>query len=136
MIRVLIADDYGPMRQAMSGMLSRAGDIEVAGACGSPGQVVTFLETNLPPDVLVIEQRFFNHHLIQALQKFPSVKVVITSMHHDNKAMSEVTKRGAHGFVLKTHFDTHLVLAIRSVYEGRVYYGLGGSTSQAPEPNQ
>jgi DNA-binding NarL/FixJ family response regulator len=131
MIRVLIADDYGPLRKVTRAILNRAEDIEVVGACGSPAQVVEFLETNVPPDVLLIEERFFTHYVIQALQKFPSVQTLVTSMHRDVEVINKVRKLDARGFLLKTQFDTQLILAIRALSQGQTYYPPGEASESS-----
>ncbi len=56
---------------------------------------------------------------------WPDVKVVALSMHSHKQYVAEMFKAGARGYVLKDADYDELLLAIRTVAEGKVYVSPG-----------
>lgn len=125
MIRVLIADDFEPMRRVLGRFLRHTNNIELLEVCGNSSEVVEFLRTNQPPDVLVIEERLLTYTVATCLQEYSSVRVIVISIHFDIALIESVEGIGVRSFVLKNDLADHLVSAIRAVHRGELYLGLG-----------
>src|SRR5687768_9524701 len=124
MIRVLIADDYEPMRRLVGEFLARTPDMELVGACGRSVEVVECLN-QYTFDVVVISHRLLTPECLQLIRQFPLVKVIVTSLYQNKMVLEELLKLSASGLVLKPDFDPHLPLAIRAVHQNEMYFSVG-----------
>lgn len=60
--------------------------------------------------------------LAQAQRRFPNAKIVVTTATLDRQVALLALSAGIHGYVLKTSPREELLFAIRSVFEGHLYY--------------
>ena len=62
-------------------------------------------------------------HTLKALQKeYPTVKVIILTMHQENTFISHFMEAGAHGFLFKDAHPEEVETAVRKVAEGSLYF--------------
>ena len=132
MIRVLIADDHGIVRSGLRMLIDRQLDMEVV-AEAEDG--VTALESSQShrPDVAVLDVSMPRMTGLQAAREIrshvPGTRVLLLSMHDDERYFLEGLEAGAAGYVLKRAADTDLIDAVRTVADGRTF--LSGSAQQA-----
>lgn len=123
-IRILIADDHAVFRSGLRALLQQESDIEVVGETGSGIETLKALDT-LKVDVLVLDINMpglsGNRVAEQALQKRPSLAIVVLTMHEDEYYLQEMLRIGVRGYVLKKSTGTEVVHAIRAVYRGDSY---------------
>ena len=60
--------------------------------------------------------------LAQARRLFPQTKIVVTSASLDRQIALAALSAGIHGYILKSSSRDELLFAIRSVFEGHLYY--------------
>jgi DNA-binding NarL/FixJ family response regulator len=130
-IRVLIADDHGIVRSGLRMLLDRQADIEVVGEA-EDGLGALSLAQDQRPDVAVLDVSMPRMTGLQAAAEVrshcPDTRVLLLSMHDDERYFFEGLEAGAAGYVLKRAADTDLIDAVRTVAEGRTF--LSGSAQQ------
>ena len=124
MIKVVIADDHHLFRQGLRNLLGKEPDINVAGEA-SDGQDAIDTVSHSRPDVVVMDVNMPVTNGIEATacirKSFPTIQVVMLSMHTDPVLIRQALDNGAKGYVLKKSASMELVEAIRSVCRGTSY---------------
>ncbi len=124
MIRVMIADDYKPIRQSIKALLKKAADIKIVGEA-EDGQEAVELAKYLVPDILIMDITMPNLNGIQATQQICKLnldtRIIILSMHSDEVWVRQALQNGARGYVLKYSATKELLAAIRAIHHGEIY---------------
>ncbi|HZN88647.1 MAG TPA: response regulator transcription factor [Thermoleophilaceae bacterium] len=124
MISIVIADDHGIVRSGLRMLIERQGDMEVVAEADDG---VAALETTqaLRPDVAVLDVSMPRMTGLQAAREIrahvPDTRVLLLSMHDDERYFLEGLEAGAAGYVLKRAADTDLIDAVRTVACGRSF---------------
>ena len=124
MIRVLIADDHSIVRSGLRMLIERQADMEVV-AEAEDG--VSALESTQEhrPTVAVLDVSMPRMTGLQAAREIrahvPDTRVVMLSMHDDERYFLEGLEAGAAGYVLKRAADKDLIDAVRTVAGGRTF---------------
>ncbi len=124
MISIVIADDHGIVRSGLRMLIERQRDMEVVAEADDG---VTALETTqaLRPDVAVLDVSMPRMTGLQAAREIrahvPDTRVLLLSMHDDERYFLEGLEAGAAGYVLKRAADTDLIDAVRTVACGRSF---------------
>jgi DNA-binding NarL/FixJ family response regulator len=130
-IRVLIADDHGIVRSGLRMLLERQADVEVVGEAGD-GLEALQVAQSASPDVAVLDVSMPRMTGIQAAREVlahcPATRVLLLSMHDDERYFFEGLEAGAAGYVLKRAADTDLIDAVRTVAGGGTF--LSGGAQQ------
>ncbi|HEY1686563.1 MAG TPA: response regulator transcription factor [Tepidisphaeraceae bacterium] len=123
-IRVLLADDHGLVRAGIAMMLRQQKDIEII-AEAENGRGAVELAGKLSPQVVVMDISMPDLNGIDAthriLQLSPAPKVLALSGHTDQKSVVEILRAGASGYVVKNAPAEELLLAIRTVADGKSF---------------
>jgi DNA-binding NarL/FixJ family response regulator len=123
-IRVLIADDHGIVRSGLRMLLERHSDLAVVGEA-SDGVEALELSQAEHPDVAVLDVSMPRMTGLQAARAIrahvPDTRVLLLSMHDDERYFLEGLEAGAAGYVLKRAADTDLINAVRTVADGRAF---------------
>ena len=122
--RVLIADDHGIVRSGLKMLIERQVDMEVV-AEAEDGIEARDMALRERPDVAVLDVSMPRLTGLQAAREIRShadtVRVLLLSMHDDERYFLEGLEAGAAGYVLKRAADTDLINAIRAVAQGRTF---------------
>ena len=104
-VRLAIVDDHILFRKGLRALLSGFAGIEVVGEAGNGQELLESLDQGLRPDVVLMDMQM---PVLDGLQttrllrtQFPSVRVVIISMHDDPSLVSTVLAEGAHSYLVK-----------------------------------
>lgn len=123
-IRILLADDHTVLRAGLRALLSAQPDLEVVGEASDGAEAVRLSRT-LAPDVVVMDIGMPGTGGMDATARirrdFPTVRVLVLSMHDDQGYLRQALKAGASGYVLKRAADTTLLAAIRAAARDEVY---------------
>ena len=124
MIKVFITDDHLLIREGFKKLLKDEIDIEVAGEAGNAKDAMDFLLKN-NVDVLILDINLPDKSgldLLKELKEFkPDLRVLILSMHPEDRFAMRVLRAGAYGYVTKESAGEELVKAIRKVHSGGKY---------------
>ena len=120
-IRVLIADDHRMFRQGVVAICERQAELEVVGQA-KDGLTAVAMAERLKPDVIIMDIRMPGLDGIRATAKLveadPGTRVIMLTMHADDRSVIEAIKAGARGYLLKQADADELLSAIRAVHAG------------------
>jgi len=124
MIRVILCDDHALIRRGIRDTLSDAPDIQVVGEAGDYSELRGLLR-NTPCDVLVLDINMPGRSGLDVLavlkDEGASMKVLICSMYPEDQYAIRALRAGAYGYVNKGGDPQQLVLAVRTVSQGRKF---------------
>jgi DNA-binding NarL/FixJ family response regulator len=123
-VRVLLAEDQRLMRSGLATMIGLQADMEIVGEADN-GRSAVELAQKLAPDIVLMDITMPELNGIDATQQIaaldPPPKIIVLSLHSDQRHVTDALKAGASGYVVKDSPLEDLVLAIRAVCQGRVY---------------
>jgi DNA-binding NarL/FixJ family response regulator len=123
-IRVLLADDHAMVREGLAGILQDSSGIEVVGQAGDGAEALK-LTMELNPDVAVLDYTMPIMDgpavIEKILEKRPSTRILILTVHENIHYAVKVLETGAHGFVIKADAAEELIKGIRAVHNKKVY---------------
>jgi DNA-binding NarL/FixJ family response regulator len=127
--RLLLADDHAMMRDGLRSILSDEG-FEVVGEA-SDGREAVKLCQSLGADVAILDISMPLLNGVDAareiLKDSPKTKIIILTMHTDDRYVLASLRAGVAGFVLKSKAASSLVQAIHAVSNGEIYLSSGVS---------
>ena len=120
----VVADDHYIVRQGLRTLLEAQADFQVVGEAADGLEVIQVIE-RLQPDMLVLDLMMPGLNGLDVLRRVdavsPETRVVIFSMHANERYVLEALKHGASGYVLKEASADELVRAVREIAAGRHY---------------
>lgn len=122
-MRLVVADDEGLLREALSSLLDLEDDIEVVGQAGTGKQAVA-LTLREQPDLVVLDLEMPDLDGIEAAQAIRAhcdVPIVIVTRHARPATLRRALQVGVRGFVPKTIPAERLVQVLRDVHGGGRY---------------
>jgi DNA-binding NarL/FixJ family response regulator len=124
MIRVVIADDHGIVRSGLKLLIDRQRDMEVVAEADDGVAALEHTQAQRP-HVAVLDVSMPRMTGLQAAREIrshvPDTRVLLLSMHDDERYFLEGLEAGAAGYVLKRSADTDLIGAVRTVAGGRTF---------------
>ena len=125
MIRIVIADDHSLIRRGVQSLVEDMHDIQVVGEADD-GHMALALVEQAKPDVLLIDINMPGLTGIQVAEQLTAqntpTRIIILSMYSDEDVVRQALRSGAKGYLLKRSILEELVLAIRSVHDGKAYF--------------
>ena len=135
-IRVLLADDHGVLRDGVQRLLEAHSDIQVVSMV-SDGREAVERATQLRPDVVVMDITMPGLSGIDATrtmtERVPNVGVVMLSMHSTVELVRQALLAGARGYLLKESAGREVEKAVRAVAAGKRFLGAGIADKIAAE---
>ncbi|NQT23866.1 response regulator transcription factor [candidate division KSB1 bacterium] len=124
MIHVLIADDHAIVRKGLIQILRDAPDGFEVDEASSGQEVLEKIEAN-KYDVIVLDITMPGRSgldiLSQIKVQYPTLPVLILSMHPEDQYAVRVLKAGASGYLMKESAPEELIQAVRKVASGSKY---------------
>jgi DNA-binding NarL/FixJ family response regulator len=121
MLRILVADDHGIVRSGLMMLIERHDGMRVV-AEASDGVEAVERAVRERPDVAILDVSMPRMTGLQAAREIrahcPDTRVLLLSMHDDERYVYDAVKAGASGYVLKRQADAELIEAIRAVAAG------------------
>lgn len=124
MIRILLLDDHGVLREGIKRLLDAEPDFNVCGEAETVKQALESLRA-LGPDVLISDISLGegnSFELIELLVRAGTgTKILVLSMHDNPAFVSKALSLGTRGYVTKASAAQELVPALRALAAGSVY---------------
>ena len=121
-VRILVADDYQLVRQAIRRLLGGEPGWDVV-AEAADGREAVRLAIEHRPDLAVIDAAMPGLNGIEAARQITraaaATKILVLSVYDDERYVIEALEAGADGYVLKEAADLELVHAVDEVLNGR-----------------
>src|SRR6201987_1604480 len=129
--RILLADDHAVVRRGLRLVLDAEPDLEGGAEVGDGAEAVTRALHN-DVDLAVIDITMPRMTGLQAARELhrrrPGLRILMLSMHENERYLYEALKAGASGYVLKTVADRDLVEAVRAAMRGERFLYPGAMT--------
>lgn len=126
MIKIIIADDHEIFLEGLVSLLKEEDNIEIVGAANNGKAVIPLLEENTIDEGNTIDVAVLDINMPEMdgidlsryiKSNFPTVKILILTMHNEIKFIRRVLEAGAHGYILKNKGKKELLTAIKTVYD-------------------
>jgi DNA-binding NarL/FixJ family response regulator len=129
--RILLADDHAVVRRGLRLVLEGEPDLEVLAETGDGAEAVRrALEPDI--DLAILDISMPRMTGLQAARELhhrrQEIRILMLSMHQNERYLYEALKAGAAGYVLKTVADRDLVEACRAAMRGERYLYPGAMT--------
>lgn len=119
MIRTVIADDHHLIRDGFKKLISGEPDITLSGEAANAQELENVLNS-ASFDILVLDLSLPDRDGMEILKDIrhnnPSIKVLVLSMHPENRYAMRALKNGAAGYLTKGSASEELIDAIRRIY--------------------
>ena len=123
--KVLIADDHGVVRKGLRLLLEQYPELVVIGEAANGREAVTMAAT-LSPQVVVLDVGMPILNGIEAAEQIlktnSQIGVILLTMHADESYVLRALHVGVKGYLLKESAEDDLLLAIRSVANGKPFF--------------
>ena len=124
-IRVVIVDDHPLVLDGLVSRLERSEQVDVIGSANN-GEEAIAVVSELMPDVVLMDINMPIMNGIDAAEifkeKFSTVKLLVLSMHDDREYVMNMARAGAKGYVLKSASADEMLMAVKAVHMGGIYY--------------
>jgi two-component system, NarL family, response regulator NreC len=118
MIRILLSDDHNVVRQGLKVLLQSEPDFDVVADCSDGIETIEKIK-ELKPDVVVIDMVMPGMDGIEIIKSIKNeqieCKILVLSMHSDEKYVADAFRYGASGYLLKGSTTNLLISAIRQI---------------------
>lgn len=122
--RILIVEDHTLLRQGLLAMLSMEPDMEVVGEAMDGRQGVR-MAGSLAPGLVLMDLTMPGTNGTEAIaeikKRYPEIRVLVLTVHKAEEYIRAALQAGADGYVLKHATRDELMLAIRSILNGKTY---------------
>jgi len=126
--RIVIAEDYTILREGLRALVSSDPDFEVVGEA-EDGQSAVRCVQDLKPDLALMDLSMPKIGGLDAISEIKrqtsETRIVVLTVHKADEYVIEALRAGADGYVLKDASHKELMVAIKSVLNGRRYISPG-----------
>ncbi len=122
--RVLLVEDHAILREGLRALLATEPDLNVTGEAAN-GREALLQATETKPNLVLMDLSMPGTNGTEAIQdikkRHPGVKVLVLTVHKTEEYIRASLRAGADGYVLKDDTHIELLVAIRSVLNGKTY---------------
>ncbi len=126
-LRLMLADDNGPVRRSLKSLLEREGFQVVVEA--ADGEQAIALAYQHRPDVIILDLSMPHLNGIEAARQIhkslPEVRTIILTVHREYHYVVRALEAGARGYILKGRAVDELVRGVHQVAEGKLFVSHG-----------
>jgi len=125
MIKISLVDDHKLFRSGINALLSTNGTYKVVSESDN-GKAFIDIVQEAQPEIVMMDLEMPEMDGMETTkvlkEKFPEVKVIMLSMHDDEKFIAHMMSIGARGYLLKNADPEEIELAINSVAETGYFF--------------
>lgn len=124
-IRLALVDDHSLVRDGIRALLSVIPTVIVVGEAENGAAAIEMVE-HCKPDLLLVDINLPDINGLELTRRlrdrYPSLRVLVLSMHDSKEYVSESLRSGASGYVLKNAPSREIVAAIEAIANGGTFY--------------
>jgi DNA-binding NarL/FixJ family response regulator len=117
-VRILLADDHGIVRQGLRRLLEREPGWEVCGEARD-GRAAVEMASALAPDIAILDIAMPEMNGLDATRRIraecPAAEVLVFTMYESEELVGDVFAAGARGYLLKSDAARHVVAAVEAL---------------------
>jgi DNA-binding NarL/FixJ family response regulator len=125
-IKLIIADDHQLFRNGVEELLRKHEDIIIVKSVSDGLEFMEMVKSQFDADIVLLDISMPNMDGFEVLKELKAInsniKPIVISMHNDGNYIAKCAKMGAYGYLLKNTDESELILAIRTVSQGRKYF--------------
>lgn len=125
-INIAIADDHQLFREGLSFILSSSKKYNILFEAENGLDLLHKLEVSVLPNVILMDLKMPQMDGIEATEKvkakYPDVKIIILTMHHEESVILHLLDLGANGYLLKNSSSQEVANAIDQVIAKDYYF--------------
>jgi DNA-binding NarL/FixJ family response regulator len=124
-IKILITDDHAVVRKGLKMLLEDEPNIEIVGEAIDGIDALEKIAV-LMPNIIILDLTMPNMNGIEASKhisaNYPTVKIVVFSMHNDTDYILKSVENGASGYLMKDSNKEEIMKAILAVMDSKKYF--------------
>src|ERR1039457_2888977 len=121
--KVFIVDDHPLVRAWLTTLINQQPDLAVCGEAATAAEAMQAVETS-KPEVAIVDISLADSSGIELIkdvkQAWPSLVVLVLSMHEELHYAERALRAGARGYLMKRETTRKVIPAIRQVLEGKL----------------
>ncbi len=126
-IRVAIAEDQRLFRECLVSILNAIGHLQVVAEAANGKELLAQLATLHPlPDVALLDLTMPEMNGLETTQQlkkdFPNIKILILSVHSEERHIVRMVGMGVNGYLLKNSELSEVTRAVEAVHEKGYYF--------------
>jgi DNA-binding NarL/FixJ family response regulator len=122
--RVLVVEDYEPMRKTVRATLQKRHDLQIVGEA-SDGLEAVQKAVELKPDLILMDIGLPSQNGIEAAREIrelvPKAKILFLSQETSPEVIQEALSVSASGYVVKVNAGVELIPALKAVISGKQF---------------
>lgn len=122
--KIVIAEDHKILREGLKSLLRTIDDLEIVGEASDGLEAIRCVES-YHPELLLLDLSMPKMNGISVIRdiksRFPETKILVLTIHESEDYILESFHSGLDGYCLKDANYSELLIAIRSVLEGKTY---------------
>jgi DNA-binding NarL/FixJ family response regulator len=124
-VRILVVDDHPLVRESLKLIIQREADLSVCGEAEDREQALE-LAAAAEPHLVLADLTLRNSHGLELVKdlvhRWPKIKILVLSMQDESLYAERVIRAGAHGYITKNEVAGKILMAIRRVLTGEIYW--------------
>jgi DNA-binding NarL/FixJ family response regulator len=122
--RILVVDDHPIVRQGLALLINQEADLVVCGEAEEAMGAMHVLASS-KPDVLIVDISLNGPDGLDLLKNirntYPTLPVLILSMHDESIYAERALRAGANGYIMKQEATEKVLVALRRILGGEIY---------------
>ena len=122
--RIIIADDHSLIRQGLKSIIMQDRSLQIVGEAANGLELLNILGQEAT-DMVILDITMPQLNGIEAVGKirksFPAIAILVLTMHANSQYFYQAITAGAHGYLMKDDSDAELLIAIKTIKEGKSY---------------
>lgn len=143
---ILIVDDHPIVRQGISQLIDREGDMHVCAEASNAEEALAACQAQ-NPDLAIVDLSLTGVSGLELVKQLrircPAIAILMMSMHDETLYAERCLRAGANGYLMKQEATTTVLSAIRAVLKGELHLSermrtlllqqrISGQTSDSP----
>jgi DNA-binding NarL/FixJ family response regulator len=122
--KILLVDDHPIVREGLAQFINNESDLAVVGMASSGSEAMDLVAMNMP-DLVVTDLSLSGKPGLELVKdlaaKYPSLPVLVLSIHDETLWAERVLRAGAEGYIMKSQATGQIVAAIRHILGGEIW---------------